>query len=41
MDQMSTEKKADVLAKADIKSAEIAARAKIREAEIEAGAGQD
>jgi hypothetical protein len=41
MDQMSTEKKADVLAKADIESAEIAARAKIREAEIEAGAGQD
>ena len=41
MDQMSTEKKADVLAKADIEAAEIAARAKIREAEIEAGAGQD
>ena len=41
MDQMSTEKKADVLAKADIESAEIAARAKIREAEIEAGTGQD
>ena len=41
MDQISTEKKADVLAKADIEAAEIAARAKIREAEIEAGAGQD
>jgi len=41
MDQMSTEKKADVLAKADIEAAEIAARAKIREAEIEAGTGQD
>ena len=41
MDQMSTEKKADVLAKADIEAAEIAARAKIREAEIEAGVGQD
>ena len=41
MDQKSTEKKADVLAKADIEAAEIAARAKIREAEIEAGAGQD
>ena len=41
MDQMSTEKKADILAKSDIESAEIAARAKIREAEIEAGAGQD
>ena len=41
MDQISTEKKADVLAKADIEAAEIAARAKIREAEIEAGTGQD
>ena len=41
MDQISTEKKADVLAKAEIDAAEIAARAKIREAEIEAGAGQD
>ena len=41
MDQMSTEKKADVLAKADIEAAEIAARAKIREAEIEASGGQD
>ena len=41
MDQMSTEKKADVLAKADIEAAEIAARAKIREAEIEAGTSQD
>ena len=41
MDQMSTEKKADILAKADIEAAEIAARAKIREAEIEAGTGQD
>ena len=41
MDQMSTEKKADVLAKADIEAAEIAAKAKIREAEIEAGTGQD
>ena len=41
MDQMSTEKKADVLAKAEIDAAEIAARAKIREAEIEAGTGQD
>ena len=41
MDQISTEKKADVLAKADIEAAEIAAKAKIREAEIEAGTGQD
>ena len=41
MDQISTEKKADVLAKAEIDAAEIAARAKIREAEIEAGTGQD
>ena len=41
MDQMSTEKKADVLAKADIEAAEIAAKAKIREAEIEAGTSQD
>ena len=41
MDQMSTEKKADVLAKADIEAAEIEARAKIKEAEIEAGTGQD
>ena len=41
MDQMSTEKKADILAKAEIDAAEIAARAKIREAEIEAGTGQD
>ena len=41
MDQISTEKKADVLAKADIEAAEIAAKAKIREAEIEAGTSQD
>ena len=41
MDQMSTEKKADILAKADIEAAEIEARAKIKEAEIEAGTGQD
>jgi|LULW01.1.fsa_nt_gb hypothetical protein len=41
MDQMSTEKKADVLAKADIESAKIAAEAKIKEAEIEAKTGQD
>ena len=41
MDQMSTEKKARLLAEADIDAAKIAAAAKIKEAEIEAGAGQD
>jgi hypothetical protein len=41
MDQMSTEKKADILAKSDIEAAKIAARAKIREAEIKAKTGQD
>ena len=41
MDQMSTEKKARLLAEADIDAAKIAAAAKIKEAEIEASAGQD
>ena len=41
MDQMSTEKKARLLAEADIDAAKIAAAAKIKEAEIEARAGQD